>query len=452
MSEDGNDGGMSGVHVPWPIMMIGDAGDATRDEIGVKGWYLERLERGGFATPPAFVVEADAYVDSIRLGMIDERLARLWEDARHASPTEVPMLSRQARRLISSVEFSAGFRDAVQEHLELLESRRSPVSADDEFQVAVRSSATPGAVSGPECAGVHSTYLGVTGVDRVLARIHSCWASLFGERALVMRSQGLGSGEPSMAVIVQTLVTAEKSGIIFPTGPNTEILIEATFGLGEPIITGAVEPDRYLVDRDNYELLEMTIGRKQIVLRSGPGFDGHEFVAPEQQQARVIDDAELAHLSRLSTSIDRYFGDSHEVEWSIDRFGIQVLQARPITPVHHLDAAAVGQGVNGIGIGLGWATGRVRIIDRYEDLADLRDGEILVAAETLPEWLPHIRRAGAVITDRGGSGCHAARVAAEEGLPAIVGTHDATTTLAPGAFVTVDASRGWVVPRLSEQE
>lgn len=440
---------MSGDHVPWPIVMIGDAGEASLDRIGAKGWYIEQLDRGGFPTPPAFVVEADAYVDATRLGRIDNRLARIWESARHASATEASMLSRQARHLISSVEFSDSFRDAIQDHLDVLESRRSPSSEQHEFAVAVRSSATPGAVSGPECAGVHATYLGVTGVDSVLARIHSCWASLFGERALAMRSQGLGDAEPSMAVVVQTMVAADKSGILAPTGSESELLIEGTFGLGEPIISGAVEPDRYVVDRQTHEPLNITIGRKQIVLRGHPGGHGHEFAAPGQQLARVVDDAELARLSELSTSIDRYFGELHEVEWSIDSSGVKVLQARPIIPAHHIDSAVVEQCVNGVGIGMGWATGRVRIIERYDDLVELRDGEILVAAETSPEWLPHLRRAGALITDHGGSGCHAARVAAEEGLPAIVGTHNATSALTNGVFVTVDASRGWVVPRVS---
>lgn len=429
--------------------MIGDAGDAGAERIGVKGWYLEQLESGGFRTPRAFVVEADAYLDAIRLARIDHRLTQIWKTARHASPGEIPMLSRKARHLISGIEFSYSFRDAVQAHLDELGSKRPSTWAQDELRVAVRSSATPDAVSGPECAGVHSTYLGVTGVDRVVARIHSCWASLFGERALAMRAHGLGAGEPAMAVIVQTMIDADKSGIITPTGSPNEMLVEATFGLGEPIISGAVEPDRYVVDRENHELLSVTIGRKQIVLRGRSDADGHQFAEPDRLRARVVDDAELVELSTLSTSIDEHLGAPHEVEWSIDRSGVHPLQARPITPAHHVDAPLSDECVTGTGIGLGWATGRVRIVDRYEDLGELRDGEILVTAETTPEWRPHIRRAAAVITDDGDASCHAARVAAEEGLPAVVGTQDATTVLETGKYVTIDASRGWVFPSVT---
>ena len=440
---------MSDEPVPWHITAIGDAGDAGPDRIGVKGWYLEQLEAAGFPTPPAFVIEADAYRDAIRVGRIDHRLAQVWEAARHSSPSEASMLSRKARHLISGIEFGAGFRDSVQANLDLLESKRSAATANDQFRVAVRSSATPGAVSGPECAGVHSTYLSIAGVDRVIARIHSCWASMFGERALTLRGHGLGDGEPSMAVIVQTMIDADKSGIITPTGTPDEMLVEATFGLGEPIISGAVEPDRYIVDRMRHEVLSITIGRKQIVLHGGPDADGHRFAEPRRMRERVVDDAELAVLSMLSTAIDDHLGALHEVEWSADRYGVYPIQARPITPAHHVDAPLIDACVNGIGIGLGWATGRVRVIDRYEDLGELRNGEILVTAETTPEWRPHIRRAAAVITDEGDTTCHAARVAVEEGLPAIVGTKGATTELESGQYVTVDASRGWVFPSVT---
>lgn len=440
---------MSAGHVPWPIVMIDDAAHAPPARIGVKGWYLAQLQAGGFRPPPAFVVEADAFLDATRLGRIDHRLTQIWDAARDAPPTEVPMLARKARHLISTIEFSSGFRNSIRDHLEALDARRMPDDPADDLCVAVRSSATPDAVSGPECAGVHSTYLSVVGVDRVVARIHSCWASMFGERALTMRGRGLGTGEPSMAVIVQTMIDAEKSGIITPTGTPNEMLVEATFGLGEPIISGAVEPDRYVVDRELHEPSSVTIGRKQILLGGASDITGHRFATPDRARARVVDDGELALLSTLSTAIDRHFGGPHEVEWSIDESGVHPIQARPITLAHHIETQSVDSCVTGTGIGLGWATGRVRVVDRYDDVGELRDGEILVTAETTPEWRPHLRRAAAVITDEGDASCHAARVAAEEGFPAIVGAEDATTALESGQFVTVDASRGWVFPSVT---
>jgi pyruvate,water dikinase len=292
----------------------------------------------------------------------------------------------------------------------------------------------------------------VHGTDNVIARIHSCWASLYGERALTMRAHGLGTAEPAMAVVVQAMVDAEKSGTVAPTGTTGELLIEATFGLGEPIISGAVEPDRYIVDRHSHAPLAMTIGRKQIVLWSGDDAQGHTYNSPERRSARVLSDAELGELSALSTAIDQCLGTPNELEWSIDQSGVQVIQARPVTPTQHVVSRLIEEFVSGLGVGPGWATGRVRVIDRFEELDGLRAGEILVAAETAPEWTPALIRAAGVVTDGGDASCHAAHVATEHGIPAIVGTRNATTRLTTGMTVTVDARRGWVLPAVQVSE
>ncbi|MEL6890935.1 MAG: PEP/pyruvate-binding domain-containing protein [Actinomycetota bacterium] len=443
----------------WPLTTIGDHHDAGVDRIGVKGASLARLEEGGFHTAAAFVVEAATYRRAIATSRIDHRLAQIWEVAADASPEEIPMLSRKARHLISEIEFSSGLVAEIRRHLGLLAVARSGTAASradapgvdeqlgETLRVAVRSSATPGAVSGPECAGVHATYLSVAGVDQVVARVHSCWASMFGERALSMRAHGLGADDPAMAVVVQVMVDADASGLITPTGSPSEVLVEATFGLGEPIISGAVEPDRYVVDRLGHETRSVTIGRKQILL---PGdASGHRFADPDRINDRVLNDAQLGELGVLSAAIDHHFDSPQEVEWSIDASGIVVLQVRPITPGHHVDVPIAHRCVSGIGVGFGWATGRVRVVDRADDLGELRDGEILVVPATTPEWIPHIERASALVTDDGDATSHAARVAAELGLPCIVGTEDATTVLETGQYVTVDCGRGWVVPSVT---
>lgn len=440
---------MTAAHQPWPIVTLADAYDAGVERIGVKGWYLARLEYGGFEAPAGFVVEADAYLDAIELARVDHRLSTIWAAARDARDAEIPMLSRKARHLISEIEFSGDFRTAIAARLAELDAEHLRRWSSDELRVAVRSSATLGAVSGPEAAGVHTTYLGVAGVDQVLARIHSCWASLFGERALTMRAHGLGTDEPAMAVIVQTMVEADKSGIITPTGTTSEMLIEATFGLGEPIISGAVEPDRYVVDRLLHEARSVTIGRKQIVLPGRADSEGHEFTDPDRRSARVLTDAEIGELATLSTAIDRHFGGPHEVEWSIDAHGVVVLQVRPVMPAHHLQQPSLDDAVSGLGIGHGWATGRIRVVDRLEDAVELADREILVTSETSPQWQPHLQRAAAIVVDEGDATCHAARVAAEFGIPAIVGAEQATTVLQTGQYVTVDAGRGWVIPTVT---
>jgi pyruvate, water dikinase len=311
--------------------------------------------------------------------------------------------------------------------------------------LAVRSSTPPRAVTGPECSGVHATYTGVVGIESVISRIHSCWASLFGERALTMRSRGLGDEHPAAAVVVQQLAPAAKSGIVVPIGPSNEVLIEATFGLGEPIVSGAIEPDRYVADRVDTAHYSVTIGRKQIVLPADPT-QGHTFAAPELALERVLSGDEVHRITRLSARVDRQFGDHHEVEWGLAGRTLWVLQIRPVELARDVPDASIDRMICGLGIGLGTSTGHVRVIRHDGDLGRICDGDVLVAASTFPHWRPQMAQAGALVTDGGDEHCHAARVARELGIPAVVGTTTATAMLEDGAYVTVDAARGWILP------
>ena len=427
------------------VVSLDDAVDGTVAEIGLKGWYLSRLRDLGFNTPEGFVVTAAAYESAMRNANVEHRLDAIWAAARNASGDDIAMLARKARHLISQVHFDGTLTHAIDASLAALVAS-ADVDAAHVPPMAVRSSTAPGTVSGPECAGVHASFTDVVGSAHVVSRIHSCWASLFGERALAMRARGLGADDPTMAVVVQRMVHAQKSGLATPRGASSDLLVEATFGLGEPIISGAVEPDRYVIDRAMSSPTSATIGRKLIVLESG---GGHAFLPPERQVARVLDDADLARIGRLSASIDEHFGAPHEIEWAILDDTLHVLQIRPFTPGPAPIAAPVDRSISGIGIGVGFATGRVRIARRLADLANLRAGEVVVASDTTPEWTPHLEHAGAVITDHGDGSCHAARLARELGIPAVVGTGTATSVLADGHAVTVDAARGWVLPAVA---
>jgi pyruvate, water dikinase len=415
---------------------LDDADQLAPELIGVKGWYLARLRANCFQTPPGFIVPTSVYEQSIDANRVAPRLGRIWSTARHADRSEIQALSRTARHLIAEARIDADTVSQIDDFVQQL---------GEDAAVAVRSSAAPTAVSGPECAGVHATYTGVVGTASVIGRIHSCWASLFGERALTMRSTGLGDDHPSMAVVVQQLVPAAKSGIVVPIGPAGEVLIEATFGLGEPIVSGSVEPDRYVADRAEPANYSVTIGRKQIILPGDRG-QGHTFATPELALQRVLDDDEVRQIARLSARVDRHFGDHHEVEWALVGTTLSVLQIRPVTFAHDVPEASLDRMVCGLGIGLGTSTGRVRIVHHDDDLKRIGDGDVFVATSTQPHWRPVMSQAGAIVTDDGDEHCHAARVARELGIPAVVGTTTATAILAEGALVTVDGARGWILP------
>lgn len=418
------------------IIDIDSPRSSAPELVGAKGWHLAQLRAHGLPTPDAFVVTTAAFHDAIRAGRIERQLDEIWETARRARPEQIQVLARTARHLFSELRVDRAFADEV--------ARRTEAFGSD-VDVAVRSSVPPTAVSGPECAGVYTSFTHVAGSDSVLKRIHSCWASLFGERALAMRGRGLGSPSPSMAVVVQPMVAAEKSGIAVPFRVDSDVLIEATFGLGEPLVSGAVEPDRYVFDTLVDATRSVTIGRKQIILPIDTG-GAHEFTPVGQQLQRVLDDEGVAQVARMCSQIAAEFGEPHEIEWALDRSGLVVLQTRPAHPVHSTIRPSDDRVVGGLGVGLGTSSGPVRVVRRIEDLATVRPGDVIVAVRTVPQWRPYLVRAAAIVTDTGDEHSHAARVAREYGIPAVVATKSATTDLDEGTTVTVDAQHGWVLP------
>jgi pyruvate,water dikinase len=421
------------------IIDIDNAADASVDLVGTKGWNLAQLRAHGFPTPEAYIVTTTSYDNTLAAGRIEHQLDQIWEAARYAEPARIHVLARKARHLISELRIRPA--DAAE-----IVRRTDTFRPGAEY--AVRSSVPPTAVSGPECAGVHSSFTNVVGPDQVVSRIHGCWASLFGERALAMRRRGLGDARPTMAVVVQPMVAAAKSGIAVPFDNDSDILIEATFGLGEPLVSGTVEPDRYVVDALSSITRSATIGRKQIILPAD-AHGGHAFAPADRQLQRVLDDAEALAVAQMCSRVSASFGGAHEIEWAVDGSGLVVLQARPADPSRDITEPTLDRMLSGRGIGLGTASGPVRIVRDTNDLAAVRPGDVIVSARTIPEWKPHLERAAAIVTDDGDEHSHAARVARECGIPAVVSTSTATTDLDDGTMITVDALRGWILPKRS---
>ena len=418
------------------VLDLDDAGEAGADAVGVKGWSLAQLRAHDLPTPAGFVLSTDLYRRSVADGGIAQRLRTIWESARTASPLQLQQLARTSRHLISALRIDAAtVRDIV-----------ARIDAyGDRAEFAVRASAVADGVTGPACAGVHATFSNVIGAEAVISRMQGCWASLYGERALAMRARGLGSVEPSMAVVIQPMLRAEKSGIAVPMPSSSDVLVEATFGLGEPLVSGAVEPDRYVVDSSTGTIRSISVGRKQIVL-PGDTQGRHAFAPLERQRQRALNDAEVAEIGGLCARVSASFGSDHEIEWLIDSSGSAVLQARAIDLGHQLAEVSLSGVIAGIGIGPGSATGHVRLVDSTADLASVSTGDVLVARATVPEWRPHLLRVAAIVTESGDEHSHAAHVATEFGIPAVVGATSATSALGEGTMVTVDAVHGRIFP------
>ncbi|MDA3644309.1 phosphoenolpyruvate synthase [Saccharopolyspora indica] len=425
------------------IRWLAELGLADVPLAGGKGANLGELTSAGFPVPPGFAVTADAYRACMSEAGAQPELDRLLAEACDAVD-EPDALGECCARLQRSVH-QAGLAGPVR--AALLEAY---AELDGDCRVAVRSSAT--AEDAPEVsfAGVNESFTNVSGSDELAARVVDCWASLFSPRAIVYRTAQGVHETPAMAVIVQRMVDADRSGVAFTANPasgaDDEVLVEAGFGLGESVVSGAVEPDTYTVRKTDARLQHVNVGRKDFkIVRETGGRQARVAVAPEESDQRVLSDGEITDLTRLLARVEHHYRSPQDVEWAIADGTWWLVQSRPITTLRHRPPAESGSIiVSGLGASYGTASGAVRVMQSPTEAGALVRGEVLVAPMTAPDWLPAIRKAAALVTDSGGMTCHAAIVARELGLPCVVGTRTATTALRDGMQVTVDGAKGTV--------
>ncbi|OHV32323.1 phosphoenolpyruvate synthase [Pseudofrankia sp. EUN1h] len=459
---------------------------------GGKGANLGELTQAGFPVPSGFVVTSAAYLRALAEGGLATELARR---AAEVDPDDTAGLAAEAadlRARVRAVPVPGDIRRAVLgAYHELGGGGGRPML------VAVRSSATAEDTAGTSFAGMNQTFTDVRGDDELIERVRDCWASLYGERVLAYRAgqekagPGSDAAEPALAVVVQRMVNSERSGVMFSADPasgdTSRVVIEAAFGLGEVVVGGQVVPDTYILTKDGGAggpaLLDARVGRQSHQIVRGP--DGHDTrveLTETEGSRRVLSGEEAVELARLAVRVERHYGAPQDMEWAVETGQTYLVQSRPITAMgtREADGAAAadqpggapwepraavapggtrpgdasgGSGSDGAGgapllTGLagspGRASGRVRILRSPEDEDQFRDGEVLVAEMTSPDWVPVMRRAAAIVTDSGGMTCHAAIVAREMGVPCVVGARVATSTLSAGQMVTVDGARGEV--------
>ena len=437
---------MSG-HVAW-------FQDLSRDDIpsvGGKGANLGELTRAGFPVPGGFVVTAAGYIAAMDEAGVRDDLRRGFTEA-CAAAGDPAALAAAAEDLQERIA-QAGMPDSLR--AEVLEAyhRLGPDAC-----VAVRSSATAEDTAGTSFAGMHETFTNVVGDDDVIDQIVACWRSLYGQRVIAYRAARGLTDEPSIAVVVQAQVPADRAGVLFTADPSTgerdRVVVEGAFGLGEVVVGGQVEPDTYVLDKDGPRLISTRIGHKghSYVGVAGGGNKRVE-ATDEEARRRVLTDDEVLAVARLGIAVEAHYGgEPQDTEWAFHDGTLHLLQARPITSLDGPEGAAAGGGVEaggtvllqGLAASHGIASGTVRVLRTPDEGDQLRAGEVLVAPMTNPDWVPTIRRAAAVVTDGGGMTCHAAIVTRELGVPCVVGARTATTTLRDGEVVTVDGARGTI--------
>ena len=416
-------------------------------EAGGKGANLGELVGASLPVPPGFVVLRGGYTESMETGGVADELTAGHREALAAVGDDERLgeTCRRLRELVIKAGMSSAIRAAI-----LAEYKR----LGTDVVVAVRSSATGEDGADASFAGMNATFTNVSGPQALLEAIAKCWASLFSPRVVNYRASRGFTGDPAMAVVVQTMVASERSGVAFTADPSTGardvVVVEAAFGQGEVVVSGSVEPDTYVVGKDGPRLRSVRVGRQDFQIVRGP--DGQDLEIrfdDAAARARVLTDNEAEAVAQLALAAEKHYGCPQDVEWAIAAGKTWLVQARPITTLGPtqpgLETVTHGAVLAmGLPAAPGIASGRVRVLSKPKDGHRLRDGEVLVASMTNPDWLPTIRRAAALVTDNGGMTCHAAIVARELGVPCIVGARTATNDLADGTMVTVDGAAGEV--------
>jgi pyruvate,water dikinase len=432
-----------------PVAWLGSISAGDIDTVGGKGASLGELTGAGLPVPSGFVVTADTYRTFIEeTGIAGELFAAV--DVDTADSTALAEAEQRARKLVLETEWPDGQKSDVLAAYDDLSGE--PV-------VAVRSSATAEDLPDASFAGQQETFLNVPRED-LLDRIKRCWASLFTQRAIYYRQeQGFAHDAVDIAVVVQRMVDAEKSGVMFTSHPSTgapQVIVEAAWGLGEAVVSGSVTPDNYVFDRTDDELADVTVAtKKTMCVRDAETGETVERAVPEEKRdQRVLDDEEIRALRDLGERVEAHYDSPQDVEWAIVDGDIYMLQSRPVTTIGEDNAERATGGdagaesddvlVSGLGSAPGTASGTVRTVRKLDQLDKVGEGDIVVTEMTTPDMVPAMKRAAGIVTDEGGMTSHAAIISRELGVPAVVGTDSATATLADDQRVTIDGDRGIV--------
>ena len=428
------------------------------------GELISQLSSAGVRVPGGFATTAQAFDDFLAHNNLAESIGRI---VGAVDVNDVGALSRagaQVRAMVEQAAFPPELERQVREEY-------ARVAGSTNASFAVRSSATAEDLPDASFAGQQETYLNIRGIDNILDAIRRVFASLYNDRAIAYRvHKGFSHAEVSISAGVQRMVRSDlgAAGVMFTmdteSGFREVVFITSSYGLGETVVQGAVNPDEFYVSKlcianGKPGILRRGLGGKAVKLvfdsESKAGRSVKEVeVAPAERERFSLTDAQVEELARYAMSIEKHYGRPMDIEWGRDGEDgrIYVLQARPETVKSQekrrdtLTRYRIGKRgevlASGRAIGSKIGQGKVRIIMDVSQIAKVHDGDVLVTDMTDPNWEPVMKRASAIVTNRGGRTCHAAIIARELGVPAVVGCEDATEKLADGSDVTVSCAEG----------
>ena len=441
-------------------------GIANLPEVGGKnaslGEMIAHLGSSGVQVPGGFATTAQAYRDFLAQDGLDQRIAATLEKLDVADVAALSKAGRTIRDWIVAAPLPAQLEAQIRWHYTRL-------AADGAGSFAVRSSATAEDLPDASFAGQQETFLNIQGIENILHTIREVFASLYNNRAIAYRvHKHFAHNEVALSAGVQYMVRADlgASGVMFTldteSGFRDVVFITAAFGLGEMVVQGAVNPDEFYVHKPQLAagfpaIIRRTLGSKQQRMvfdaqRSAGRSTRIEAVPDSDRMRFSLSDADVLQLARYAVSIEQHYGCPMDIEWGRDGLDgkLYILQARPET----VKSRALGRQqqfrllqrgevvAEGRAIGQKIGAGRVRIVASPAEMGKVQRGDVLVTDMTDPDWEPVMKKAAAIVTNRGGRTCHAAIIARELGIPAIVGCGDATATLPDGAAVTASCAEG----------
>jgi len=413
---------------------------------GGKGANLGELTQIGMPVPNGFVVSSNAYFKFLEKSSLKNKIKSELEHLDTSDSKKLQTASENIKTAILGAEIPKDIAEQI------LISYKD-LSGIHDRKVAVRSSATAEDLPDASFAGQQETFLNISGADNLLESVIGCWASLFEARAIFYREdKGYDHFKVGIAVPVQLMIQSEVSGIMFTVNAITnnpeEIMIEGAYGLGQPIVSGEVTPDQYLVNKKNFKIKDKVVVKQTWQLTKS----GNLPVSREYQKKQKLKNKYIVELAEIGAKIEKHYKRPQDIEWGLERGKLFIVQSRPITTLKiedtklEIDDKDLDEKLllTGLAASPGIGFGKVVIIKNKSEINKIKDGDVLVTEMTNPDFVPAMRKAAAIVTDKGGRTSHAAIVSRELGVPCVVGTEFATSMLKNGEIITVDGKLGKV--------
>ena len=429
--------------------------------VGGKSANLGEMTRAGFPVPPGFSLTSTAYQKVIDYNHLEDDIRRLLKGLDVHDSKKLQSTSKKVRSLILKADIPPELTKQIFSHYRKLGTSKNPAL------VAVRSSATAEDLPEASFAGQQESFLNIKGEANLIQAIRSAWASLFTARTIFYRAtKGFDHFKVKLAVPIQLMIQSDISGVAFSVNPvnrlKNQIVIEAVWGLGDYIVQGVVTPDHYIVDKTDF-----TIHSKQVVpqkvmeiYRYPSGVKKAKVKKTLINQSKLTDN-QIIKIAKIVNQVHQHYFFPQDIEWAMSNNRFYIVQSRPITTLVNSnqkeglttkDLTGLKKILSGQPASPGIASGSTVVIKKASQINTIKQGDVLVAEMTSPDYVPAMKRASGIITDKGGQTSHAAIVSRELGVPAIVGTGNATKIFSKTKKITLDGTTGNIYADIPKQK